>query len=426
MTRRTVQVAVVLVAVVVSSATVRAESSADAEPDAGPSPMTTSAAREAVVATVPSVEMIRGLEFKTPVSVEVVDDAVARDHALDRLDAFYDDEMIQGMQTGYILLGLLPEGTDVLAQYLAFIEEQVGGFYDPSEKSFFLLDDMPAGVAPMLAAHELTHALEDQHFDLDARLEAAMPDDDRVFAVGAVHEGSAYLVMSLYVLRAMAEGTLTAEDLQEMAESDAARGETLAAMPPALKRPIITSYVLGMTFLLRGDAGAFVNGFPTEDVDGCERGGPTSSEQILHPEKYWDPERRDDPVAIEPFAASKVLGRKWKRTASGNLGELVIGVMAGAPTPPGLEGMSATDPSQWTHRAAEGWGGDRWELWRRGDQAVVLLAAEWDTPEDAREFNVALRPGDGITWKLRGTRVAVVGGAAGGKTDRLLDLLLKP
>ena len=421
---RLVRAAVTSVALIAVFSTVQADPEADGAVADAPTSMTASAAREAVIATMPDVAEIRGLEFKQPVPVEVVNDAVVREHALKRLEMYYDEGMILDLQTAYVLLGLLPEGTDVLEEFLAVLEEQAGGFYDPGAKSFFLLDDMPAGVAPMLASHELTHALEDQHFDLDARLRNALPDDDHAFAVSAVHEGSAMMVMSMYVLRAMADGTLTRESLQEMAESEAARGQTLAAMAPALQRPFIAAYVLGMSFLLRGEPGALFSGFPTDDVNECGKKGPTSSEQILHPEKYWDPDQRDDPITVGPIDAGRVLGRRWKRAAFGNLGEIIIGVMAGAPTPAGLRGMSETDPAAWTNSAAAGWGGDRWELWRRGDRAAVLLVSEWDTPEDAEEFANALDPGAEPEWRLRGKRVAMVAGAVGDKTDRIFNLLL--
>jgi hypothetical protein len=425
MTCRLVRAAVTAVALIAIFSTVQADPEADGAVAVAPTAMTASAAREAVIATMSDVVEIRGLEFKQPVPVEVVGDAVVREHALKRLETYYGEGMILDMQTAYVLLGLLPEGTDVLEEFLAVLEEQAGGFYDPESKSFFLLDDMPAGVAPMLASHELTHALEDQHFDLDARLRDALPDDDRAFAVSAVHEGSAMMVMSMYVLRAMADGTLTQESLQELAESEAARGQTLASMAPALQRPFIAAYVLGMSFLLRGEPGALFSGFPTDDVNECGMKGPTSSEQILHPEKYWDPEQRDDPITVGPIDAGSVLGRRWKRAAFGNLGEIIIGLMVGAPTPPGLQGMSESDPAAWTNSAAAGWGGDRWELWRRGDRAAVLLVSEWDTPEDAEEFANALDPGAEQEWRLRGKRVAIVAGAVGDKTDRIFSLLLE-
>jgi hypothetical protein len=284
---------------------------------------------------------------------------------------------------------------------------------------------MPAEAAPMLAAHELTHAIEDQYFDIDGRLEAAMPDDDRAFAVSSVHEGSAMLVMNLYILDAMAKGTVTREELQALGESEASRGEKLGAMPPALKRTLLGSYALGMSFLLRGSDTAITAGFPVEDADAVSVKGPQSSEQIMHPEKFWDPDLRDDPTSVEPFELRPVLGRKWKRAASGNLGELVIGVMVGVPSPPGVLLMSMPDGADWTNEAAAGWDGDRWELWRRKDSTLVLLSTVWDSPRDAREFADALDTGAGFGSRVRDDRVAIVAGDAGEHADALLDLLLE-
>jgi hypothetical protein len=395
---------------------------------AGAAAMTRIAAEQAVLDTVAPVEEIRGLTFKQAVSVTVVSDETVRRHATDRLRKFYSDGEILAQQEAYVALGLLPEGTDVLQEYLEVLEEQAGGFYDPGTKSFFLLDDMPAAAAPMLAAHELTHALEDQYFDLDAQIEQALPDEDRAFAVGAVHEGSAMLVMSVYVARGLAEGNLTQEGLEAMGESEASRGERLEEMPPALQRSFLGAYVLGMSFLTRGDLTRISQGFPVEDADIASRDGPLSSEQILHPEKFWDAERRDPPTVVAPFDFKKTLGRKWKRTAFGNLGELMIGVMVGAPTPPGLAAMATPKGSDWTNAAAEGWDGDRWEIWRRGESSVVVLSTVWDSARDAEEFVSALDPDAGLRYEVRGARVAVVAVVGDGDADidaqGLLDAVL--
>ena len=132
----------------------------------------------------------------------------ARGHMLERLDKFGVLSDLEWDGRAFGMLGLIPEGTDVLDAYLAFLREQAGGFYDPDSKSFFLLDDMPTAMMPLLAAHELTHALEDQHYDLDSRLEGSVENDDRLFAVSAVHEGSAMLVMTAYMTQAMMSGKL--------------------------------------------------------------------------------------------------------------------------------------------------------------------------------------------------------------------------
>ena len=398
----------------------------DGASEANPVSMTPSVAQEAVLATVSSVEAIRGLEFKRPVTVQVVDDAAVRKHAIERLNGFYTEEQLRAQQAVYTLLGLVPEGTDILEEYFEVMEEQAGGFYDPSKKSFFLLDDMPAGMAPILAAHELTHALEDQHFDLDQRVKEVFPDEDRVFARSAVHEGSAMLVMSLYLAGAMADGTLSGDDLQAMGETEAMRGKKLSAMPAALRRPLLAVYFLGLNFLGRGDPTSFASGFPQGDVDLCYREGPLSSEQILHPEKFWDPALRDDPTPVDLGKAGRSLGRGWHREETGVMGELILGVLVGAPTPSGPEDVSRSvlGGGGWSNAPSAGWDGDRWEIWSRGDSQVVLLKTVWDSPEDAEEFGAALESRPGLTWKVRGNVLALVAGDAEEKVEAVLEALL--
>jgi hypothetical protein len=391
-----------------------------------PPMMTIEAAQAAVAETMASVTEIRGLDFKQEVPVEVLDDAQARDHAIKRFMKFYTDERIRAEEQAYILMGLFPEGTDMLEVVLDVLEEQAGGFYDPDTKSFYVLDDIPAGVAPIVVSHELTHALEDQHFDIDERLGEVMGNEDAIFARSAIHEGSAMLVMNRYTIDAAAAGELDAEALGSMAESEAGRAEKLGAMPPALTRSLLGSYILGMSFLLRGNMMAMVDEFPRADVDRSFEDAPRSSEQILHPEKYWNPEQRDDPTEVGPVKLARTLGDDWHHVASGVLGELTVGVMVGAPTPSVAAASMLAEGKHWTNDAASGWDGDRWELWRRGEDAIVVLTTVWDTGKDAREFAAALPERDQAAWKVKGDRVAYVAGDTGKKTNALLKAALKP
>lgn len=372
--------------------------------------LTQTEAQAAVDDVAASLPAIRGLDFTAKVPVQVVDDAVARKHVLARMKKFMPEEEFRMDARAWSLLGILPQGVDVVSEFLDVLEEQAGGFYDPEAKSFYLLDDMPAAIAPVLAAHELVHALEDQHYDLDKRIAAAKGNDDEMFAIGSVHEGSATIAMSVYLAQALNSGKMKMDALQSFQDSEAAKAEKLKAMPEALQRQLIGPYVLGMSFLLHGDLQAAANGFPKDDVARVYRGGPVSSEQILHPEKYWDPAKRDLPKTVSLEGAGRLLGSGWQKAASGILGELMIGSMVGAGTP-GAETLAGSAAS-WTNDAAAGWGGDRWELWRKGDAYAVLLATAWDTPADAAEFAKALSPREGFRWKVSGSRVAVVSGTA--------------
>ena len=372
---------------------------------------------------VPEVESIRGLRFRNPVPVAVIDDDAARAHMLRRFDAFGMREQLVHTQRAYAALGLIAPGTDLLEVSLSVLREQAGGFYDPQTGSYFLLDDMPATAVGILTAHELTHALEDQYFDLDERLLAALDDDDRSFALGAVHEGSATLVMAAYSAQAMLRGELGLEELQTY-EAEMGATEGLEALPPVLLRQLLGPYWLGMAFLTRGKpAAAAITGFPVDDVNRAFRDGPVSSEQILHPEKYWDPARRDLPRDVRLGDAGARLGKGWTKVSEGVLGEVTLGLLCGAET--SLDPTALlTGGAGWTNEAASGWGGDRWELWQRKRTFVALLQTVWDTERDAEEFEAAVRA-PGLRLRRAGDRVAVVGGSVGRRADAVLDAMLR-
>ena len=388
--------------------------------------LTVEAARGMVTELLPEVERLRGLEFESEVPVHVVDEEGLRRHILERLDRFGLRDSLKWTTRAYALLGLVPEDADLLEDILSALEQQVGGFYDPSEGEYYLMDRARPAAARIYTVHELTHALEDQHFDLDSRLRAVLQDDDRLLARGAVHEGSASLLMTLYMTSAVLAGDMTSDDLLEIAESEEGATQGLAALPPVLVRQFLGPYMLGMSFLTRGDMTQLAAGFPVESVDQAFRDGPESSEQILHPDKYWKQDPRDLPRAVNLSGVGKLLGKKWEKKGGGVLGELSLGPLVGATTPVQELGLGTLDPAAWTNEAAAGWGGDRWELWARGSSAVVLWSTVWDSPEDAGEFAEAL-PGDrGLSWRVDGDRVAVVAGAAGKNTARVLDRMLSP
>ena len=374
---------------------------------------------------VAEVQRLRGLKFKQPVPVELIDDDAAREHMMRRLERFDMDERLPHVQRAYELLGLLPPGTDILETYLEALREQAGGFYDPASRSYYLLDDMPAVLAPSITAHELTHALEDQYFKLDRQLRAALRNDDRVFALGAVHEGSAMLVMMQFVTAQAMRGDLDPAALQAVTESQAAQAEALEAMPPVLLRQLMGPYVLGSAFLLRGDLFSIADGYPANDVDAVYEDTPLSSEQILHPEKYWGPDDRDDPTRVDLEGVGRVLGSGWSREFEGVLGELTLAVMTGAGMPLELQNPLASKAEDWTNQAASGWDGDCWELWTHRDAAVVLLGTVWDTPQDAQEFSESLVEREGFGWKVQDDRVAIVAGSVSRKkTAKLLSRIL--
>jgi hypothetical protein len=387
---------------------------------AGAARLTQSEAEAAVKAVIPDIQDIRGFKFTKPVPVSVIDDAKARDYALARFKRLTPESKIRSDQNVFRLLGLVPKDLDVLKALLDVLEEQAGGFYDPTTKSFYLLDDMPKNMTGLLTAHEMTHALEDQRYDIDGRIAKVLDDDDASFALSSLVEGSASLAAAIYVAKGIASGTLDAEALAGM--SDAVKTERLNAMPDALKRQLLGPYVLGVTFLSRAHGGGTGAEFPLSDVDAAWARPPRSSEQILHPEKYWDAGRRDNPKPVTMPSPKTVLGKGWTLAGSGVLGELMLGSLVGAEAPDTAALVSGG--GVWTNAAASGWGGDRFELWSTGASSLVLVLTVWDTAKDADEFAAALPAGrSDFGFRKQGKAVAIVAGAGGERRAALLALL---
>src|SRR5262249_58195817 len=115
---------------------------------------------------------------------------------------------------------------------------------------------------------------------------------------------------------------------------------------------------------------------------------PASTEQVLHPDKFFAHEA----PRIVRIAYAPPRGRVL---AEGVLGELLTRtLLAGASEdPPGFTkdeaGPAAVDEE--VDRAAAGWGGDLYRAWDVGGKTLLVWRSEWDRPEDAREFLDALR-----------------------------------
>ncbi len=369
----------------------------------------TDEASELVKTIAPEVARLRGLPFRQDVKVKVVDDDQTREYMTRRLAMFGYDRSLDILEEVYGAMGLLDDGDGLMEALLAVLESQTVGYYDPPSKTYFLLADLPAGALSAVTAHELTHALEDQHFDMDSRLRSVLGDDDRLFARSAVHEGSATLLMSAYV----SGGDSTAGPVPRLSNFD--------ALPAVLRRQFIGPYLVGAGFLRHGGTGD--RSYPKEAIDRVYRDPPASSEQILHPEKYWNPELRDAPVTVRTGKAGRRLGRRWRLIGEGVLGELTVALVVGAVDP--SDPRRFQDGASWTHPAAAGWDGDRWELWRRGSKTAVLWITAWDSERDAAEFAEALPTDRGMRWKAAGNRVAVVIGADDDRVSRVLADMLK-
>ncbi|HXT62534.1 MAG TPA: hypothetical protein VN696_05815 [Pyrinomonadaceae bacterium] len=322
-------------------------------------------------------------------------------------------------------LGLAPANFSLRPLIVRLLTEQVAGYYDPREQEFHLADWIDADGQKPIMAHELTHALQDQHFNLRRFEKWPKGDSDAELATHALIEGDATLAMTLYVgrnpLRALTF-------LRSFMAADTSSQE-LDKAPRALRETLLFPYQEGLTWT----RALYQNG-GWASVSRAFKTLPQSTEQILHPPKYFIHEA---PVKVLLSDLRPLLGAGWRRLDADVNGEWSLYLVLD-------EFLKSPSVSK---QAAAGWAGDRYATYENahGDSLYVSLSA-WDTEKDAREFFDAyvkrskLRYADarvtserptawsaqtsegGVTVELRGNRVLILEGIPAAANRRALML----
>ncbi len=314
------------------------------------------------------VEQIRDLRFKTLPQPEEVSPKQAQREGLEDFDRSYPPAQRRADEEVLKLLGLLEPDVDLRGVSASIFGEGVAGYYDPRNGRLRVVEGAQTAnrvLNEITLAHELTHALEDQRLGLD--LEETSGSDDRALAYLGLVEGSATAVMFTY-----AEQHFSAE--QTLGGLLSSLGQDTGDLPPFIEAQLVFPYIQGMEFVQRlHEAGGW------GVVNAAYRfRPPASSEQVIHPDKYLQVEQPER-VTVDARAA---LGDGWRRLAAGTWGEWATGELLANPD------------------AAEGWGGDRYELWQRGsgecaapcrDRDALVMRWRWDTRADAERFEEALR-----------------------------------
>jgi len=336
--------------------------------------------RDEVVA---DVEDLRGGSFEHPVDVFVTNKEAFIEYAIKRTEEMQPEDQREADQEVAKLLGLIPVDMDLLATMFEFLESQVGGFYDPAEEAFYVVDTFSEpGILRVILVHELTHALDDQMFGIDTILEPLLKTNtDAAVAFHAVVEGSGTTVMNQWIMPRLMKGEISAAELAKAgADGD------FTGMPEYIWLPLMHSYLQGAAFLARTDsvmAGAMAKP-SAADIDRAFESPPRSTEQVLHPEKYWDEDSLDEPHSIELDASA--LAEGWNLLREDTLGEVNMGLFTRAPS----DRQEFSALPTFTTDAAAGWGGDRFALLGNEDARILHIVTTWDSETDTDEFVEAL------------------------------------
>jgi hypothetical protein len=307
------------------------------------------------------VEQVRGLRYDRRVNVEPVTDAEIDRRLREYFKAAYPKRFYARRTEAWATIGAIPRGIGILEALNRYQQGQVLGFYNSQNEELVYAGDADlTRVEQFVLAHELTHAIDDQHFDLDRLDRISQTCDDERFLAGlGVVEGSANYFATQVVFRF---------PIQETGDVG---GSAATGVPPLIVEVQSYPYTSGQTFvdsLADGGGPAAVN-------QALER-FPRSTEQVLHPSKF----REDEPTPVDVPDFGPTFGAGWKDLDVMLAGELwlraLLNTRLDAPT---------------AERAAAGWDGGIYRAWSDGQDVAVILRTVWDTEQDARGFASALR-----------------------------------
>lgn len=324
-----------------------------------PTPATADALDTEVAAIERFVADARDLEFIDDVDVELLADdefaARVRDTAVEDVDELAETEDVLRA------LALLPDDIDLASTLTSFLGDSIVGFYDPETNELVVRGAEITPYVRATLAHELTHALDDQHFELD-RPALDEADDESAIAFSALAEGNAVRIQEQF------EASLSDEEREQVDDEEArlAGGVDLSDVPRVLPELIGFPYVVGPALV-----GALVAEGGERRVDAAFADPPTTSEQTVDPAAWLAGE--EEPVGVTPPPAD---GEVFDQGVLGFLGIVVLLEDAVG------QGDAAT--------AARGWGGDWYVAWHDGSRTCVRNTLVMDTRGDLDELVSAL------------------------------------
>jgi hypothetical protein len=264
--------------------------------------------------------------------------------------------------------GLLPKGFDLDSFMIDLLTEQIAGLYDPKAHEFYVADWIPIADQRMVMAHELTHALEDQHFEIEDWAKAARPNDDSELAREAVLEGSAMAAMVEYLLQGSGRSLQDLPDIDpSMLIGDMTETPLLKKAPPFLKDALIFPYIGGLTF-----SAAILKPTGWEGLAAIFTKPPVSTQQIMHPELYRSGKV---PAAVALPSIEKALGPEWTKLEDNIMGEFGWKEVLR---------QFLDDPRAKSLAAA--WDGDRYLVYeQKQTKRLVLITRELFTSQEQAE-----------------------------------------
>jgi hypothetical protein len=328
----------------------------------------------------PAVADAARLKFKKEPAVLRRTRAQVHDYVMHKLDEDLPPAELQGSQAALRLFGLIPESLDLRATLSALLTEQIAGFYDPDSSALFIAADVEPQQLRIVMAHELVHALQDQYSHLDSII-TQRHHNDRRSAAQAVLEGQATLVQMFVMMPEQDPDTLPIGSFWSyrsvLGNQQGPQMQQFSQAPLWLRETLVFPYLGGADFMVwyrhKYFGRSVLNAMPT------------STEQILHPDRYGT---HDEPtgVSFAPPAPPAPLPEADTVQFEDELGEFETRLL--------LQQLLG-DEGEAT-RLATGWDGDRYQVLGPKSDALVWYSV-WDDDAAAGQFAAGLER----AWKKR-------------------------
>jgi len=332
---------------------------------ASPPAQTTGEAREQrlIARMLKRVEAARGLEATKPVPGVLLDRPALIAQVKEHVSRELPPEAIRDEGLELQLFGFIPTQFDYEGAEYQLLQDQLAGYYEPADGTMYMASDLGDEEAAATLAHELVHALQDQHWNLEERSKYRPGDGDRSEAVSALAEGDATSAMfDVMIAQAAPHSGKTAVDLPDEVFSEQIREGMNqgpgANAPHVMRSSLAAPYIYGTLFVhaLRRRGGWAA-------VDRAWDDPPTTSEQVMHLDKWL---AHEPPLAVAA-PTFKALGAGWKVADEDSEGELG----ARLAFEEWMDPKAAAD-------ASVGWGGDRGVLVTNGDRAAFAWRLRYD------------------------------------------------
>ena len=323
--------------------------------------------REQIGVIILDVEESRALPFLEVPTITILDEDAFSARVNQQVAEDLDSDELAAQEAMLVLLGMLDPSVDLEQLLLDLYTEQVAGFYDPDAKEMVVPVSID-GITPLqeiTIAHELVHALTDQHFEFNGEYEERAENGTGDDAAGmlALVEGDATYQQFIYL-----EGMDPADAAAAALESLSYQSDVLNSAPNWMQKDLAFPYEKGLilTGYLIGESGL-------KAIDEGYQAPPISTEQVLDPAKYI---RGELPADLAPLTVSLA---GWDLHEERSLGEWGVNLLLTDTLRPGE-----------LAQAASGWGNDTYQLFLRGDDTAFVWSYLAETVEDAEELTNAL------------------------------------